>query len=95
MGRRRSLGFGKRALWNEQQESFKRDWNDDSFVAELEHVIGGHTSEPTIPEVCDHSQTREGSRKRAAERAAEQAPNKKPRTVPQFTIKSVKQVCVY
>ena len=41
MGRRRSLGFGKRALRNEQQESFKRDWNDDSFVAELEDIIGG------------------------------------------------------
>ena len=95
MGRRRSLGFGKRALWNEQQESFQRNWNGDSFVAELEHIIGGHTSTPTIPEVCDHSQTGEGCRKRAAERAAEQAPNKKPRTVPQFTIKSVKQVRVY
>ena len=81
------------ASWTEQQrEWFYNDWNDDSFWTGME--------DPTIEvfepldEPLDEAaiQTGEGSRKRPAETSASQS--KKSKTVPLFTIKSVKQVKV-
>ena len=79
--------------WTEQQrEWFIGDWHDDSFLTGMEDS----TMEvfESLDELLEETaiQTGEGSRKRPAEASASQS--KKSKTVPLFTIKSVKQVMV-
>ena len=79
--------------WTEQQrEWFYNNWNDDSFFIGMEDPTM-EIFEP-LDEPLEEAaiQTGEGSRKRPAETSASQS--KKSKTVPLFTIKSVKQVKV-
>ena len=79
--------------WTEQQrEWFINDWHDDSFLTGMEDPTM-EVFEP-LDELLEETaiQTGEGSRKRPFEASASQS--KKSKTVPLFTIKSVKQVKV-
>ena len=79
--------------WTEQQrEWFDNDCNDDSFLTGMEDPTM-EVLEPLHESLGEAAiQTGERSRKRPAEASASQS--KKLKTVPLFTIKSVKQVKV-
>ena len=94
----------------EERDLFNADWNDDSFLAGLESVNPPLTPEvmpewfndwddnsflDDLSEIMpDAIQTGEGNRKRPATPTMEPTQSKKSKTVPLFTIKSVKQVKV-
>ena len=79
--------------WTEQQrEWFYNDWNDDSFLIDIEDPTMEVFKPLNEPLQEAAIQTGEGSRKRPAQVSASQS--KKSKTVPLFTIKSVKQVKV-
>ena len=115
--------------WSEEERlSFQNDWNDDSFLADLEmhtthdvppnHIQNGleeerlsfendwnndwnddsfliGLEEPATPDVLsDTIHIGEGSSKRPADLVDGTTTSKIPKTVPLFTIKSVKQVKV-
>jgi hypothetical protein len=52
--------------WSDEQRESFRDWNDNSFIAELEDISDGQvTGEPIMPE--NPTETGKGSRRRVAE----------------------------